>query len=228
MGLAEQACPKICVVCGLPAMSYLHDFDDVIAMTYGEERRDPTSQKFSICSDWLPSGQQRRSDTSCSSKIARLGLEWEMAKRPVIVDIDGTCFDIDGRDPYSDNPRCVFWDRPNDTVRRLVQGLDIKHAIVFFSARREVLREVTEEALVRENFHRKDSKPRLLMRANGDLRGDVAVKREMLAWLRAGGVEPVMAIDDRPRVIREVWKAAGISVVQVGRSVGETEGDHDF
>jgi phosphoglycolate phosphatase-like HAD superfamily hydrolase len=54
----------------------------------------------------------------------------------------------------------------------------------------------------------------LYMRKAGDHRDDDTLKTEMLAQLRADGWEPVMAFDDRTRVVK-AWRAAGIPCAQV-------------
>ncbi len=54
----------------------------------------------------------------------------------------------------------------------------------------------------------------LYMRKDGDHRGDDVVKIEMLEEIRAKGFNPVMAIDDRDRVVK-AWRAAGIRCIQV-------------
>lgn len=49
----------------------------------------------------------------------------------------------------------------------------------------------------------------LYMRKAGDRRNDDIVKTELLEQLRADGWEPVMAFDDRDRVVK-AWRANGI------------------
>lgn len=49
----------------------------------------------------------------------------------------------------------------------------------------------------------------LLMRAEGDYRPDVVVKREMLSAIRRQGYEPCFAVDDRPSVVA-MWRANGV------------------
>lgn len=56
--------------------------------------------------------------------------------------------------------------------------------------------------------------PRLYMRADGDRRDDDIIKIELLAQIRADGYEPIMAFDDRTRVVN-AWRAAGIPCAQV-------------
>ncbi len=56
--------------------------------------------------------------------------------------------------------------------------------------------------------------PPLYMRKAGDFRDDTIVKVELLSRLRADGYEPIMAFDDRNRVV-EAWRAAGVPCAQV-------------
>lgn len=54
----------------------------------------------------------------------------------------------------------------------------------------------------------------LYMRKAGDHRDDDILKVELLARVRADGFEPIMAFDDRSRVVK-AWRAAGIPCAQV-------------
>ena len=54
----------------------------------------------------------------------------------------------------------------------------------------------------------------LYMRREGDHRDDDIIKVELLAELRADGWEPIMAFDDRNRVVN-AWRSAGIPCAQV-------------
>ena len=56
------------------------------------------------------------------------------------------------------------------------------------------------------------------MRKEGDYRHDDIIKAEMLAQIKADGYHPVMAFDDRPRVIR-MWREHGVPVTDVGPGV---------
>lgn len=55
---------------------------------------------------------------------------------------------------------------------------------------------------------------RLYMRATGDYRSDVIVKREMLEKIRADGYEPYVVFDDRNSVVA-MWRSEGIPCFQV-------------
>lgn len=54
----------------------------------------------------------------------------------------------------------------------------------------------------------------LYMRSAGDFRADDIVKGELLDQVIAGGWEPIMAFDDRNRVVK-MWRARGIPCAQV-------------
>lgn len=82
--------------------------------------------------------------------------------------------------------------------------------IVYVSGRSDQCRYQTQEWLDR---HGLPSGP-LYMRKAGDHRDDDIIKIELLAELRADGFEPVMAFDDRDRVVA-AWRAAGIPCAQV-------------
>jgi len=149
---------------------------------------------------------------------------------PVLVDVDGTVADISHRLHFvTSKPKnwkafrddeLVKHDKPAHHVISVVNGLrSTGHAIIFVSGRTEDQRAATETWLNVHWLIPADQPLLLLMRANGDNRDDCIVKGEILAWLRSIGVEPWLAIDDRPKVLR-MWMEAGLSVIQVGRSVG--------
>ena len=54
----------------------------------------------------------------------------------------------------------------------------------------------------------------LFIRAAGDRRDDQIVKRELLAEIRALGYDPVLAIEDRSRVVK-MWREEGLLCAQV-------------
>jgi hypothetical protein len=83
-------------------------------------------------------------------------------------------------------------------------------AIVYVSGRSDVCREATVEWL--KKYGLPDGP--LFMRKAGDHRNDDILKIELLAEVRAQGFEPIMAFDDRDRVVA-AWRAAGIPCAQV-------------
>ena len=54
----------------------------------------------------------------------------------------------------------------------------------------------------------------LYMRKSGDHRADDIVKREILAQIRTEHGEPIIAFDDRDRVV-DMWRSEGITCAQV-------------
>lgn len=137
-----------------------------------------------------------------------------------IFDIDGTLSDCSHRlhhiqrhpkDWDSFFSECID-DAPHDHIINLANDLWLRseYAVVFVSGRSDQCRSQTEEWLLN---HGLPSGP-LYMRKAGDHRNDDAVKLELLAELRADGFDPIMAFDDRNRVVK-AWRAAGVPCAQV-------------
>lgn len=82
--------------------------------------------------------------------------------------------------------------------------------IVYVSGRSDQCRLQTEQWM---RVHDLPLGP-LFMRNEGDHRDDDIVKIELLAQLRADGFDPIMAFDDRDRVVA-AWRSAGIPCAQV-------------
>lgn len=87
---------------------------------------------------------------------------------------------------------------------------DVGKVIVYVSGRSDQCRSETEAWLVK---HGLPIGP-LFMRKAGDHRNDDVVKIEILGEVRRSGYEPVLAFDDRSRVVA-AWRAAGIPCAQV-------------
>ena len=146
------------------------------------------------------------------------------AKGFVLCDLDGTLCNIEHRLHYvRQEPK--DWDAffsaiPNDITRADVLGIIEGYAlegyqIVFVSGRPDNYRQPTELWLSQTFPHYVT----ILMRRAGDHRPDTAVKEEILrtyfpdqSWIHC-------AIDDRPAVIRDVWKKHGIRCIDVGNGV---------
>lgn len=136
-----------------------------------------------------------------------------------IFDIDGTIADGSHRIHHlSGIPKnwetyfieCVG-DAPIQHVIDVAMALNSAgHAIVLVSGRSD---EVKAETLgwLAKHLPFYDA---LYMRRSGDHRADDTLKIEMLAQLRADGWSPVMAFDDRTRVVK-AWRAAGVPCAQV-------------
>lgn len=95
-------------------------------------------------------------------------------------------------------------------MARVARSLSLYTDIVYVSGRPA---EYWSETLAWLRKH--DLPPgRLFCRPLGDRRDDHIVKIELLEVIRAEGFNPIMAFDDRTRVV-EAWRAAGIPCVQV-------------
>lgn len=140
------------------------------------------------------------------------------ATRCYVFDIDGTLADCSHRIHYiQSQPK--LWDeffaqchldKPIPHIIDLARRLYVTAPIVFVSGRSDQCREQTEQWL---QEHGLPFSP-LYMRTEGDHRDDDIIKLELLAQLRADGFEPIMAFDDRNRVVA-AWRSAGIPCAQV-------------
>jgi uncharacterized HAD superfamily protein len=137
----------------------------------------------------------------------------------VIVDIDGTLADASHRLHWiSSRPKNwkAFFanmdkDLPIVETVSLVQSLaDAGHRLIYCSGRPADYRDVTVEWL-RLQVGRYGP---LFMRAKGDFRNDDVVKEELLAEIRLQGFDPVLALDDRKRVV-DMWRRNGIRCLAV-------------
>lgn len=147
-----------------------------------------------------------------------------------IVDVDGTVADASHRmhfiKPVYDNQGMLTkkdWpaffdaakdDAPIEHMRPLVQTLTFLSTVVFMSGRPERLRDVTQDWLKKHKFNLTMFPARLYMRADGDYRDDSIVKLELLEKLKNDGYRPVMAFDDRNRVVK-MWRENGVPCLQV-------------
>lgn len=138
----------------------------------------------------------------------------------IIVDIDGTLADIAHRLHFIRSEGKPDWDsffdacgsdEPITPVVALTACLSARpNTVIYCSGRTERVRNTTESWLKRVGLWPKH----LYMRADGDHRPDDIIKRELLARIRADGFDPVLAIDDRKRVV-DMWRAEGLICAQV-------------
>ena len=145
----------------------------------------------------------------------------------IIFDIDGTLANVSHRRKHvvGSNKDWKAWndnmggDSPYMDVCFLAELLG-DHPLVnngsvklfIFSGRGEEKRDVTVAQL--ENWIRPYFKKcELHMRAEGDYRSDVIVKREFLQAIRKRGYEPRIVVDDRPSVCA-MWREEGLTVLQ--------------
>jgi hypothetical protein len=142
-----------------------------------------------------------------------------MTTRCYIFDLDGTIADCSHRLPHiqktpKDWP--TFFaacsdDSPIGHVITLAKDLaDAGAGIVYVSGRSDECRAATLEWMY---VHGLPDGP-LYMRKAGDHRNDDILKAELLAELLTHGFKPIMAFDDRNRVVA-TWRANGIPCAQV-------------
>ena len=135
-----------------------------------------------------------------------------------LVDIDGTVANGDHRLHHiQKEPKA--WDdyflecgkdAPIEHMRAVVIGLSAHARIVYVSGRSDLVRQQTLDWFDQHGF----PCDALYMRKQGDHRNDDTLKIKLLAQVRADGFDPIMAFDDRNRVVR-AWRAAGIPCAQV-------------
>ena len=142
-----------------------------------------------------------------------------MMKDCFIFDIDGTVADNKHRAIHLEG-RPKRWDLYNATmaddppINHIVEvAKSIKSAggtIVFCTGREEPFREITQAWLnnVMPFFEG------LYMRAEKDYRPDEIVKLELLNRIKADGFNPLMAFEDRNKVVA-MWRSNGVPCAQV-------------
>lgn len=141
-----------------------------------------------------------------------------MTKECFIFDIDGTLADgshrihhiTSGKKDWDAYFQALHGDTLIEPISRLAKTLALCFDIVYVSGRPEEYREQTEMWL--DNIGLPIGP--LYMRPLGDRRNDDIIKIELLAKLRADGYHPIMAFDDRNRVVA-AWRKAGITCAQV-------------
>lgn len=138
-----------------------------------------------------------------------------------IFDIDGTLADCQHRIHHiqrtDDQPKdwdayyesCDL-DKPIEHMVSLARNLTGYAPIVLVSGRRESTRQKTINWLLDQHIYG----AALHLRQDNDHRDDDIIKIEILEKIRAEGFEPIMAFDDRTRVVK-AWRAAGIPCAQV-------------
>jgi len=136
-----------------------------------------------------------------------------------IFDIDGTLADCSHR-LHHIQKQPKDWDaffagcaddRPIEHIVSLAHALEARAEIIFVSGRSDACKAETQEWLAERGF---GLLHKLFMRAAGDHRDDDVVKSELLDRILADGWQPIMAFDDRSRVVK-MWRARGIPCAQV-------------
>jgi predicted kinase len=143
-------------------------------------------------------------------------IDW--GDRPIVLcDIDGTLADGRHREHLVQGEK-KDWagyyallenDSPIDLVVRWVRELYKDHTVCLISGRPDTYQLKTMIWLMLNSipYHW------IFMRSGGDKRPDVQVKGDFLKHLPKEKI--AFAIDDRPCVIREVWRANGVRVIPV-------------
>lgn len=126
----------------------------------------------------------------------------------VIVDVDGTLAEMNGRSPYAWDQ--VHTDLPRPMVVNVVRMLSGDHTIVVLSGRDGSCADATE-AWLTEHGVPFDA---IHTRAAGDSRPDWEIKRELLDAHVTPHFDPVLVIDDRQQVV-DLWRELGIECWQV-------------
>ena len=139
-----------------------------------------------------------------------------------IMDLDGTLADGDHRLHHiKKEPK--DWktyfsecggDAPIGHMVDVFHSLAAEHYIFICSGRSDEVRDITMAWLRAHVTSPGRNFEDVLMRKAGDHRPDDVIKIEMLAEIRRRGFEPLMAFDDRFRVV-EAWRRAGIPCAQV-------------
>jgi hypothetical protein len=113
-------------------------------------------------------------------------------------------------------------DLPIPHIIDVAQSLALRadRCVVYVSGRSDQCRGLTEAWLLVHGL----PGGRLYMRKAGDRRDDDVVKGELLDQLRADGLEPIMAFDDRNHVVR-MWRERGIPCAQVAEGGLLTQAD---
>lgn len=134
-----------------------------------------------------------------------------------LCDIDGTLADGSHREhlvrgetkDWNGYYALLHEDKPIDAVVRWVRELYKEHTVCLVSGRPDTYQVKTMIWLMENGiqYHW------LFMRPGGDKRPDVQIKGDFLKHLPKDKI--AFAIDDRPCVIREVWRANGVRVIPV-------------
>lgn len=136
-----------------------------------------------------------------------------------IFDMDGTLCDSDHRKHHLENGKKDWagWFRnmDQDPVHEDVAdfynyAIERNIPVFICTGRDEGYRSVSQFWLDQNGFFPDG----LYMRRTGDRRDDSIVKKEMLEEIRALGYNPVLAFDDRDRVVK-MWRENGVRCFQV-------------
>lgn len=158
--------------------------------------------------------------------IYRMGFQFGKVPQPakpfVLCDIDGTIADCEHRRMWVQGEGKKDWknffahmdeDTPIASTIKMVMEYKAKgHDIILLTARPDDYREMTEEWVAKHT----DIDPiTIIMRASGDTRPDIEVKKQMFETYFKDKYPIETMIDDRPCVIR-MWQEIGVPVIDVG------------
>lgn len=133
--------------------------------------------------------------------------------RAIIVDIDGTIAQMEGRKPF--DWELVGTDKPKPPIIDIVRRFAQTHTVIFMSGRDAICEDKTVDWL-NTNVITKEFWPwELFMREQGDNRKDSIVKRELFDSHVRGKFYIDFVLDDRDQVV-EMWrKDLGLVCLQV-------------
>jgi predicted kinase len=128
----------------------------------------------------------------------------------IIVDIDGTIAEVDGRSPY--DYTLVSTDKAKQWVIDLVEGAERNGELVILMSGRDSMCRPDTLEWIRSNT--KLAAFKLYMRAEGDQRMDAIVKLELFNKHIRDNYNVKYCVDDRAQVIR-MYRSIGLNVLDV-------------
>ena len=136
----------------------------------------------------------------------------------IIVDIDGTIADCSHRQHHLQGDKKewdlffseLHLDEPIMPIIHLIEKLQCHgFSLLFCTGRSEKYRPATERWLIDHDL----DPVYLYMRTDNDFREDAVIKSELLDKIYQDGFRPILAIDDRPAVVK-MWRSRGLICLQ--------------
>lgn len=132
----------------------------------------------------------------------------------MIIDVDGTIAQMDGRSPFEWDK--VDTDLPRTEIIYMVKGLiDRGYTPIFLSGRDSCCTDKTQ-TWIEEQFPELEGHFHLYMRSEGDTRKDTIIKKELFDKYIDHKYNVRVVLDDRPSVSRMFQYKLGLNVVNVG------------
>lgn len=132
--------------------------------------------------------------------------------KAIIVDLDGTLALMGDRSPF-DASQCDIKDKPNKPVIACVKAMYAAgYKIVFMSGREDKDRDPSKRFIEQ---YLPGLEYELHMRATADSRKDSIVKRELFDANVRDSFNVEFCLDDRDQVVRDTWRAMGLTCFQV-------------